>query len=850
MNRRIEKIFAVTIPSAILLLFAGVLYAATVPTPVLSVDSGFYGEEFMVTIQMPPGCTAYYTIDGTEPNEYSDRYSSGILIYDRTPENARFATIEDVSGQLLWSGGGNIYSPSYSIPKATVLTVKLQDKNGRWSDTIQNFYYVGEDYQKYQNITVVSLAVCPEDLFGEDGIYVNGEEYNSYVNTNNLSRIEGPELEHIWALANWGDKGENSRREALVTILKDGEVYQSNAKINIAGHTSRIYPQKSFNVRYDSVNDWLIFDKSYDTLGNAIQGLTSYKLRNGGTQNQNDFLNDYVCQALSSELAFDTQSQQLCVLFLNGEYWGIYELTERYNADYFYSHYGLREQNNPALIKSGYSEKEDIRTKYENLINWIRETDFSKQGVYKELSAKIDITSLVQLYATNIYLANLDFGTNNIACWCSLDSGNSQYAIWKWMMYDCDTTFNDIDIISMLEHYLKNDWLFAKLCQNNQFCYELAKSIREMQDTVFCTEKVEGPIDEMIIELLPFIEDHYNRIGPDRVAALDSSQKKDFFRNYGERIKAFFSNRCREDTSSIEYVLETNRYFPVETVWLSGDDWNADQYIVSGISSNQLKYTWTNDNEVVFKSLYFGDGTAEVKCQMKVVVEATQGEQRVSVIVNEQEVYSGNISGCTELSIPFLTDKNGRADIFFYLPDAITPLELGISPDERKLSLSLSAITFEQNSPSLPNKYGYVPVETIWFYGEEWNADQYISKGLGWNQGTYTWFEGNEVCFYSCNFGNGTSRTGCRMNLSISNTLGEQRVLVLVNEEIIYFESITGPTEVTIPFSTDENGSAQILIHLPDAISPKEIDNSDDSRMLSLSMTSILIEEKQLKAFD
>lgn len=847
MNRRIERLLAVFIPAAILLLFAALLFASFVPTPILSVDSGFYGEEFMVTVKVPPGYTAYYTTDGTEPDENSEIYSSGILIYNRTQEDAHLANIDNVSGQTLWIGGGDIFQPSRPIPKATVLTVKTQDQHGRWSDSIQNFYYVGEDYRKYQDITVVSLTVSPEDLFGENGIYINGDEYNSYVALNSLSRLDTDELEGIWELANWRKTGESFKKETYVSILKDGEFYQSDAKLNIAGHTSRIYSQKPFTIRLNKTNDWLILENNYDIWGNMVQGHSSYKLRNGGTQNQNEFMNDYFCHALSSELAFDTQAQQPCVLFLNGEYWGIYQLTERYNEDYFYLHYGLQKQNHPALIKNGLFldiGREDAKTDYEHLVDWIRETDFSKKETYEELCTKIDVTSFVQLYAVNAYLANSDFANNNIACWNYLNSENSQYVKWKYMMYDCDTTFNDVDIISMLEYYLEIDPIFEKMCQNDQFCHELAVTLQDLQDNYFCPQRANTFIDKTLNELLPFIEDHYNRVGPERIAILDPVQKEQYFLAYGNKLKAFFLNRSCEDIFSIETFLQANRYFPSETIRLSGDDWNAEQYIISGISSGEGKRTWTNDNEVVFKTLYMGEGYSDVKCRMKLAIESTYGNQQIHIIVNGQKIYCGNVSGPAELSIPFQTGENGRVDISLYLPDAVSPLESGEGSDQRKLSLALQSISFEQNSPSPLKEYEYVPAEIIWFYGKNWNADHFIARGVGMNEGTHTWLEGNKIIFYSNCYGDGTSRTSCRMHLLVNNTLGEQRLSVLVNGQEVYCENIFGPSEVIVPFFTDENGSAQITFHLPNAISPKELGDSDDSRVLSLDMTSILIEER------
>lgn len=82
------------------------------------------------------------------------------------------------------------------------------------------------------------------------------------------------------------------------------------------------------------------------------------------------------------------------------------------------------------------------------------------------------------------------------------------------------------------------------------------------------------------------------------------------------------------------------------------------------------------------------------------------------------------------------------------------------------------------------------------------------------------------------------------MRLSIRNTNGEQKLIALVNGKEVYRENISGASAVTIPFYTDENGSAQISFYLPDAISSKELGDSDDTRTLSLDMTSILIEEK------
>lgn len=48
--------------------------------PIVSPDSGEYRGEVYVKILVPEGCTAYYTLDGSEPMEYSEIYTGEFLM--------------------------------------------------------------------------------------------------------------------------------------------------------------------------------------------------------------------------------------------------------------------------------------------------------------------------------------------------------------------------------------------------------------------------------------------------------------------------------------------------------------------------------------------------------------------------------------------------------------------------------------------------------------------------------------------------------------------------------------------------------------------------------------------------
>ena len=48
--------------------------------PTVTPGGGTYNEETLISVQVPSGCTAYYTWDGTEPNITSNKYTTAFPI--------------------------------------------------------------------------------------------------------------------------------------------------------------------------------------------------------------------------------------------------------------------------------------------------------------------------------------------------------------------------------------------------------------------------------------------------------------------------------------------------------------------------------------------------------------------------------------------------------------------------------------------------------------------------------------------------------------------------------------------------------------------------------------------------
>lgn len=251
--------------------------------------------------------------------------------------------------------------------------------------------------------------------------------------------------------ANYNQKGSEWERPANIEIFENGKsVVSQNVGIRTKGAASRAWAQKSFNVfaRQDygksSVEYDLFEGKSTKEKNNkVIDSFDGFTIRNGGNDNMAGFFRDSVNQSLVGDRDMATQATSECILFIDGEFWGIYQLMEKYNTDYFKSHYGIK-KNDVSFIKNGTLEdgNDQDLTEWNSLLSQIASADMTSDAAYQQIAEKLDIQSFIDYFAAQIYWANKDWPSNNTGVWRSnsVDPENP-YADGKWRMVLFDTEY-------------------------------------------------------------------------------------------------------------------------------------------------------------------------------------------------------------------------------------------------------------------------------------------------------------------------------------------------------------------------------------------------------------------------
>ena len=427
---------------------------STINPPGFSKISGFYPDNFKLKLNSEEGYKIYYTTDASDPrtSKTAKEFKEAILIYDKTQEPNIYSNIKGSEDSPVSVTRGNFDGPVYPVDKAFVVRAVAKNSKGEFSPINSKTYFVtNEDLEIYQDLTVVSIVTNPENLFDPDiGIYVTGTMYQDWKKSEDYDPKQSPWDKN--GKCNYFQRGEEWEREALVTIFEKGEkIVQQNMGLRIKGASTRNNPGKSFNLhakkKYGkSTVEAELFKDNYDIKGNYITSYKSFSLR---CVYENNRLKDkFGRDIFGSREDLTSANMRNVIVFLNGEYWGLYVLQEKVDDDFIENNY-LIPHKDVAMAKNGESE-EGPEEEWENLNNFAdlySKKDLSDKKVYEEVKNYIDIDSFIELFATGIYISIGDWPRQNSGEWRNIgkpQEGNKYSdGKWRFMIFDLDYTMGN-----------------------------------------------------------------------------------------------------------------------------------------------------------------------------------------------------------------------------------------------------------------------------------------------------------------------------------------------------------------------------------------------------------------------
>lgn len=531
--------------------------------PVFSHEAGFYDAPFFLELSTTnKNAKIYYTLDGSEPIpgfENTFLYNKPIKIEDRRKEKNVYSMIKT---SVLWN------PPKGSVYKGTIIRAKAFSGNAS-SKTITKTYFIGQK-DKY-TFPVISIVSEPENLFDYDkGIYVLGKSY--YDDEEESEEFKG----------NFHKNGKEWEREVHFEFFENGELkYEDDLGVRIHGGFTASFPLKSLRLyardKYGKKKiRYPIFPDLRDINGELIENFDKLILRNGGNDFQETFFRDALIHELVKNLGFDVMAFRPAVHFINGEYWGIINIRERYDTDYIEEHYGVPEKkvvilevvddpesNIHFIVDEG---KKDDNKAFLELKRFIVDYNMDNPANYNYVKSKIDIDNYIKYVITEIYVDNRDWPGNNIRLWRKKSDFNEKYGHdgkWRFMLFDTDNALFLYDY-NTLKFSIDGDpdvsfpnpiWsteMLKNLLENNEFKEKFIITFMDLLNTTFSVENTIPLVNKFINLYKPEIKEHIFR--------WNFPESYEYWLYAAEYIKTFFKLRPK-------YIIDyLKKYFNLKSI--------------------------------------------------------------------------------------------------------------------------------------------------------------------------------------------------------------------------------------------------------------------------------------------
>lgn len=445
---------------------------APVATPVFSHDSGYLEAGTAVSITCSAG-TIHYTTDGSTPTESSPVYTGPI-----------------------------------TVNETVTIRAKAFCEGAMPSDDISGSYIVGTRH----TLPVMFLSTDPANLFDEQtGIFADGPGYTEtfpHTGANYWKDWERPvHVEYV---------DENGQAQLAF-----------NAGIKVFGQYSRAQDQKSVSINLR--DKYGLTEVCYPFFGDSATNVySSLVLRNAGQDISSAHIRDALtAEIVKNQMDLDIMDYQPVVVYINGEYWGLYDLREKISESYVANRTGA-DEDEVDLIKGNGNVLNGSIDDYKALLDYVETHDLTDEEAYRRVCDWVDTDELINYWICESFFNNTD--TGNIKFYRTKSDGK-----WRWVLFDMDWALSPStyqwnmieEIVNPTGHGVGKMFstvLMRGLMSNTDFRDRFITQYVHLLNTTFNSDRMVAILDDLIAEIRPEMEAHIARWGlPSSLSAWESS---------------------------------------------------------------------------------------------------------------------------------------------------------------------------------------------------------------------------------------------------------------------------------------------------------------------------------------
>lgn len=408
------------------------------------------------------------------------------------------------------------YNNEIVLNKTSVVKAASFEKGKLKSEVVTNSYIINENH----TLPVVSMSI-------------ENKDYNKIVsNPNDYIEVSG-----------------------YLEFYEDEGSFSIPCSISLFGGSARFLNKKSYAIRFKS--EYGASELVYNLFDNRDTSVyQSLVLRSGSQDYEHAFIRDILGTSLVDDYTLiDTQSYKPSILYINGKYYGIYNIREKINDDFIANHYNV-DPSKLNLIQGNGEVKNGTKDFYNKVVNFVKTNNMALAENYEKIKEMVDIENFIDFFIAELYSTNNDIINVRYFSHPDIDNGKM-----KMILFDLDYAFYNhthnyyyflTNPDGMNNTFHVDNTILINLFKNEQFKKDFLSRLSYNMNATWDMDNILNRFNEIYNILSPEMERNQKRWN---LTLTNWNNELDFLKNYILKREKYLLNHTKS------YFKLTNEEF-------------------------------------------------------------------------------------------------------------------------------------------------------------------------------------------------------------------------------------------------------------------------------------------------
>ncbi|MGB7594505.1 MAG: lamin tail domain-containing protein [Erysipelotrichaceae bacterium] len=220
-----------------------------------------------------------------------------------------------------------------------------------------------------------------------------------------------------------------------VDLFEGDSGFSVDCGLQLFGGSTRYLPKKSFEMNFRG--DYGMGILNYQVFPNRDFSIFNKLVLRSGSQ---DYDGAYYRDILGSSLmekstTVEVQAYKSVVLYINGRYWGIYDIREKVDEYFVSTHYNV-DKKTTNVVRADWAVSYGSSAGIHAIVNYANSHDMTLDANYQYILKRLDIDSYIDFWVAEVFVTNNDIINTRYINSTAYDGGK-----YKMVFYDLDYAF-------------------------------------------------------------------------------------------------------------------------------------------------------------------------------------------------------------------------------------------------------------------------------------------------------------------------------------------------------------------------------------------------------------------------